>query len=171
VCRVVRAPAIVRSSRPSRHSPAFLLRAIPPASLPSPPFVLHSPCRRVLAGLALGYLTPIRPASVRTTRHVMHPPIVNFPNAVTSLRGVIRIPAGLVIVVDTRLSDRSRALFRAIFSLLFGAGDAGGYVFGAACFVACYRPRRAEHRASRYILYVLSPAIFVTECEKALALV
>jgi len=112
-------------------------------SFPLPP----PPCRRVLADPALGYLTLIRPGNVRTTRHVMHPPIVNFPNVVTSLRGVIRIPAGLVIVVDTRLS--AGRIVPARSSLCFSAPAmravtcSGGV---SACF-ACYRPRRG-HRES-----------------------
>lgn len=71
----------------------------------SVPFVLLDPASRSCASctsprrspLTRGYLTLIQPWNVRTARHVIYPPIVNFPNIITSL-GIIRIPSGLVIV-------------------------------------------------------------------------
>lgn len=90
-----------------------------------------SPTRPVYLYVALssspltrGYLTLIQPWNVRTTRHVIYPPIVNFPNIITSL-GIIRIPSGLVIV-ERRLSVVDH---RALLSMLlfFGVYDAAGY--------------------------------------------
>lgn len=64
------------------------------SSLPRGP---ARPIRRSSSPLTRGYLTLIQPWNVRTARHVIYPPIVNFPNIITSL-GIIRIPSGLVIV-------------------------------------------------------------------------
>jgi len=137
-------PSILLRVPPSRDS-SFFPRLLPPSSL----LPVSSSSRRARA---LGYLTLIRPSNVRTTRHVMHPPIVNFPNVVTSLRGVIRIPAGLVIVVDTRLS--AGRIVPARSSLCFSAPAMRAATCSgvSACF-ACYRPHRGHRESIFYTFY------------------